>query len=704
MMKNWILLLFVLALCAGCKQQIKMKAYPETRQDLSVLDNYFGTEVADPYRWLEDDRSEETAAWVAAQNAVTSDYLARIPFRGQIRSRLSQLYDYPKIGAPSRQGDWYYSMRNDGLQNQGVLCRQRSLDEEPEVFFDPNTLSADGTAALGTFTFSLDFKYMAYTVSRSGSDWVEIFVMDVETGEKLADRIRWVKFSEAVWADGGFYYSRYDAPAEGSLHAGLNEYQKVYFHRLGTDQSEDTLIYEDPAHPLRYFTATPSEDERYLFIVASEGTSGSEILYRRMDDTGPFRVLFEGFEHDYTIVRCTGGSLLLRTNDGAENFRLAEVDLSAARPVLKDLIAEQGDLLNSVTPGGGYLFANYLKDASTCIDQYDLQGNRIRRIELPAIGTAAGFEGTDTQTPLFYTFSSFNVPPTVFAYDPATGTSEVLIETEVPFDPADFTVEQVFYPSRDGTRVPMFLVYKKGMERNGQNPVHLYAYGGFNISYGPAFSPALVMFMEQGGIYALANIRGGSEYGEAWHRAGMLERKQNVFDDFIAAAEYLIAERYTSTSRLAISGGSNGGLLIGAVMTQRPELFGVCFPLVGVLDMLRYHKFTIGWGWAVEYGSSDDAAQFEYIYKYSPLHNLRPGTCYPATMVTTADHDDRVVPGHSFKFAAELQHSQGCGAPVLIRIDTNAGHGAGKPTSKRIDEAADVYSFVFENTGTKVKF
>jgi prolyl oligopeptidase len=702
-MKKEIIAAVVLVLCVGCQQQIKMKAYPETRQDASVVDNYFGTAVPDPYRWLEDDRSEETAAWVAAQNEVTFDYLSQIPYRGKIRSRLSELYDYPKIGAPSRQGDWYYSIRNDGLQNQGIIYRQRSLDDEPEVFLDPNTFSADGTVALGAFTFSPDYRYMAYTVSSSGSDWVEIFVMDTETGEKLADHIRWVKFSEPAWSLDGFYYSRYDTPAEGSLYAGRNEYQKVYFHRLGTDQSEDVLIYEDPAHPQRYFSAVPCRDDRHLFIVASEGTSGSEILYRPIGSEGPFEVLFPGFEHDYAVVWFKDDRALIYTNDGAENFRLAEVDLTADRPVLNELIPEQGDRLDGVTPGGGYLFARYLKDASTRVYQYDMQGNRIREIELPAIGTASGFEGQEEDTQLFYTFNSFNYPPTVFAYDPAAGTSEVLIRTEVPFNPDDFTVEQVFYPSKDGTRVPMFLVYKKGMKKDGQNPVHLYAYGGFNIAYGPTFSPALVMFMEQGGIYALANIRGGSEYGESWHRGGMLEHKQNVFDDFIAAGEYLIAEGYTSTPKLAVSGGSNGGLLIGAVMTQRPDLFGVCFPRVGVLDMLRYHKFTIGWGWAVEYGSSDNEEQFRYLYAYSPLHNLREGVCYPPTLVMTADHDDRVVPAHSFKFAARLQAVQACANPALIRIESEAGHGAGKPLSKQLDETADMYAFLFWNTKADYK-
>ncbi len=685
------------------QKKITHLPYPETRKDSSVIDDYFGTKVADPYRWLEDDRSDETAAWVRAQNAVTDDYIGQIPYRDAIKDRLLALYDYPKYGSPRKHGDYYYFFKNDGLQNQSVMYRQRGLDGEPEVFLDPNTFSDDGTAALGSTVFSKDDKYLAYTVSRSGSDWVEIFVLDAATGEKRSDHIEWVKFSGAEWTTDGFFYSRYDAPAEGSLYAGKNEFQKVWFHRLGTPQSDDVLIYEDKNHPLRYFHANVSKDDRWLFIEASEGTSGSEVLYRPMDSREPFRVLLPGFEHDYSVVWCKDDRALVYTNDGAQNFRLAEMNLADAKPVLRDLIAESSDLLEGVTPGGNSLFAHYLKDASTRIQQFDLQGNRIREIELPAIGTADGFSGELEENELFYTFNSFNYPPTIFSYNAETGVSTLFRRTEVPFNPEDFVVEQQFYASKDGTRVPMFIVYKKGMRKNGQNPVHLYAYGGFNIAYGPSFSPALVMFMEQGGIYALANIRGGSEYGEAWHRGGMLENKQNVFDDFIAAGEYLIAEGYTSKEKLAVSGGSNGGLLIGAVMTQRPDLFAVCFPRVGVLDMLRYHKFTVGWGWAVEYGSSDSEEQFNYIYKYSPLHNLR-NECYPPTLVMTADHDDRVVPAHSFKFAAALQEHQACDNPALIRIEADAGHGAGKPLSKQLDEVADMYAFLFWNTNTRVTY
>lgn len=705
-MKRILLCGCAVALLTHCSNpmKIKTKPYPETRRDTTMADDYFGTRVADPYRWLEDDRSEETAAWVAAENEVTRDYLSQIPYRDAVKERLTRLYDYPKYGTPEKKGDYYFFFRNDGLQNQSVLYRQKGSDGEPEVFLDPNTLSDDGTAALVSVSFSRDNRYMAYSVARSGSDWVEIYVMDVATREVLPDRIRWVKFSGAEWSRDGFYYSRYDEPVKGREYSGANEYQKVYFHRLGTPQSDDRLVYEDREHPLRYLSPRVADDDKYLFIIASEGTSGNEVLVRPIGGAGAFRVLFPGFKNDYTIVSCEDGKALVYTNDGAGNFRLAEVDLTASEPVLKDILPERPELLESVSTAGGDLFAVYLKDASSRAYQYDRRGNLIRSIALPAIGTVSGFEGEKEDSTVFYLFSSFNYPPTVFNYGIRSGKSEVFHKPEVSFDPADFEVTQEFFQSKDGTNVPMFVVYRKGMKKDGSNPVHMYAYGGFNISRTPGFSPDLIMFMEQGGVYALVNIRGGGEYGEKWHRAGMLERKQNVFDDFIAAGEYLIAQGYTSKEKLAVSGGSNGGLLVGACMTQRPDLFAVAFPRVGVLDMLRYHKFTVGWGWAVEYGSSDDPEQFPYLYKYSPLHNIKKGTCYPATLIMTADHDDRVVPAHSFKFGATLQWAQGCDRPVLIRIDSKAGHGAGKPVSKLLEESADLYSFLFWNTGTKVDF
>lgn len=684
---------------------IQTKPYPETRRDTTVRDNYHGTIVADPYRWLEDDNSAETAEWVRAQNAVTQDYLSQIPYRDQIRERLTQLYDYPKEGTPFRVGEYYFFYKNDGLQNQSVLYYQKGLDGTPEVFLDPNTLSDDGTVALNTVTFSKDDRYAAYSVSKSGSDWVDIHVMEVATRRQLPDKIEWVKFSGASWGDGGFYYSRYDAPAPGtSAYSAKNEFQKVYFHRLGTAQTEDQLVYEDRLHPLRYFSGEVSDDFRWLFIVASEGTSGTEILYKDLTHpTAPFRTLFRGFANDYAIIDCRDNQALVLTNDNAPNFRLVSVNLTAAEPVttMKDIIPQSENLLQWVTTAGGSLFAGYLKDASSRVCQYTPNGTLVREITLPGIGTVSGFDGKADDKEVFYGFSSFNVPPTSYRYSLADGTSTLYRQTEVHFDVSQFTVEQVFYSSKDSTRIPMFLVYKKDLPRDGKRPVYLYAYGGFNISRTPGFSPSNILLLEQGGIYALANIRGGGEYGEAWHRAGMLDKKQNVFDDFIAAAEYLIAENYTSPEHLAIAGGSNGGLLVGACLTQRPDLYCATFPMVGVLDMLRYHRFTIGWGWVVEYGSADNAADFPYLYRYSPLHNIHPGTCYPPTLIMTADHDDRVVPAHSFKFGATLQAAQGCDNPILLRVEADAGHGAGKPVSKTIQEQADIWSFFLWNAGVR---
>ena len=695
-----IVLLGAAAVLASCNtmKQIKLQPYPETERG-EVVENYFGTEVADPYRWLEDDRSEATAAWVAAENAVTEDYLAQIPFRDAIRERLTELWNYPKEGAPAKHGDWWYYYYNDGLQNQSVLYRTKTPGEAGEVFLDPNTLSEDGTVALAAASFSKDGRYLAYAAAASGSDWVEIRVMDTATGQLTEDRINWVKNSGAQWAPDseGFYYSAYDAP-KGGVYSEQNQYQKIRYHRIGTPQSADRLVYEDPAHPLRYFWAWPSEDGEWLFVLASDGTSGTEVLSRKSTEKR-FRTLLPGFDADYGVVTVRDGWLYYVTNRDASNYALRRIDLNNPS---KDevVIPEHGqNLLEGVGTAGGYLFAQYLKDAQSQIAQYDYDGKLVREVALPAIGTVGGFDGEKEDTQLYYTLTNYTSPATIYRYDIATGASTLYKAPEVRFDPSLFITEQVFYPSKDGTRVPMFITRRKDMKLDGKNPCLLYGYGGFQISLTPGFSPAALMFVEQGGIYCVANLRGGLEYGEAWHRAGMLENKQNVFDDFIAAAEYLIAEKYTSKERLAINGGSNGGLLVGACEVQRPDLFAVCLPQVGVLDMLRYHKFTIGWGWAVEYGSSDNAEQFPYIYKYSPLHNIREGVKYPATLVMTADHDDRVVPAHSFKFAAQLQHCQGGDAPVLIRIESKAGHGAGKPTSKRIDEATDMYAFLFQNIG-----
>ena len=694
------MLLGAAAVLASCNtmKQIKLQPYPETERG-EVVENYFGTEVADPYRWLEDDRSEATAAWVAAENAVTEDYLAQIPFRDAIRERLTELWNYPKEGAPAKHGDWWYYYYNDGLQNQSVLYRTKTPGEAGEVFLDPNTLSEDGTVALAAASFSKDGRYLAYAAAASGSDWVEIRVMDTATGQLTEDRINWVKNSGAQWAPDseGFYYSAYDAP-KGGVYSEQNQYQKIRYHRIGTPQSADRLVYEDPAHPLRYFWTWPSEDGEWLFVLASDGTSGTEVLSRKSTEKR-FRTLLPGFDADYGVVTVRDGWLYYVTNRDASNYALRRIDLNNPS---KDevVIPEHGqNLLEGVGTAGGYLFAQYLKDAQSQIAQYDYDGKLVREVALPAIGTVGGFDGEKEDTQLYYTLTNYTSPATIYRYDIATGASTLYKAPEVRFDPSLFITEQVFYPSKDGTRVPMFITRRKDMKLDGKNPCLLYGYGGFQISLTPGFSPAALMFVEQGGIYCVANLRGGSEYGEAWHRAGMLDRKQNVFDDFIAAAEYLIAGKYTSSECLAINGGSNGGLLVGACEVQRPDLYAVCLPQVGVMDMLRYHKFTIGWGWVVEYGSSDNAEQFPYIYAYSPVHNIREGVKYPATLVMTADHDDRVVPAHSFKFAAQMQHCQAGDAPVLIRIESKAGHGAGKPTSKRIDEATDMYAFLFQNIG-----
>lgn len=691
------------ALISSCDmnttKNIRILPYPAAERG-DVVDDYFGTPVPDPYRWLEDEDSEATRQWIAAENAVTEDYLAQIPYRSAIRERLAELWNYPKEGAPFRKGAWYYFFRNDGLQNQSVLYRAKEPGGEAELFFDPNALSDDGTVALASYSFSDDGRWFAYGTAASGSDWQQIHVRSTVDGRDTDDLIEWVKNAGAVWSPDseGFYYSAYDAPAQG-VYSAQNRFQKIRYHRLGTPQSADATIYEDSAHPLRYFTAWPSDDGRWLFILSSEGTSGSELLFRRTGEER-FRTLFPGFDHDFAPVECRDDRLWYTTNRNAPNGELRCVDLNAPERDSAVIPERDSALLEGVASSGGYLFASYLKDAQSEIGQYRFDGSRVREVELPAMGTVGGFNGEKEDGFFYYTLTNYTQPATVYRYDIASGRSTLHHAPELKFDPTEFVTEQVFYPSKDGTLVPMFVSHRRDIRLNGQNPCYLYGYGGFQISLTPGFSSAAILFMEQGGIYCVANLRGGSEYGEAWHRAGMLENKQNVFDDFIAAAEWLIARGYTSSSKLAIAGGSNGGLLVGACETQRPDLFAVCLPAVGVMDMLRYHLFTIGWGWAVEYGTSADEEQFRTLLRYSPLHNIRPGTAYPATLVTMADHDDRVVPAHSFKFAAEMQHCQNGEAPVLIRIGTKAGHGAGKPTSMQIAETADTYAFLFWNTDT----
>jgi prolyl oligopeptidase len=683
-------------------QKIK---YPETKK-VQQTDTYFGVQIQDDYRWLENDTAKDVKQWVEAQNKVTFGYLEKIPFRQKIKDRLTELANYPRYGAPWRVGEYFIFSKNDGLQNQSVYYIQKGLTGEPKTFLDPNKLSTDGTVAASLMGYSKDKKYIAYSVSKSGSDWQEIRVKEVATGQDLADKTEWVKFSGATWFGNGFYYSRYDKPADGKEFSAKNEYHKVYYHILGTSQDKDILVYEDKEHPLRYHSASITDDDRFLILYASEGTDGSEIKVMDLQSSDKnFKTVFEGFKYNYSIMDNIGEQLLVYTNDGAPNYRLVSVNVkNPAKNTWKDVIAEKKELLEGVNTAGGKLFANYLKDVTTRIYQYDKQGTLEREVTLPALGTAGGFGGEKEDTFVFYSFTSFTYPSVTYKYDIATGKSEIFRKAEVKFNPDDFETKQVFYPSKDGTKIPMFLVYKKGLKLDGSAPTYLYGYGGFNINLTPSFSTFRLPLLENGGIYAMANLRGGGEYGEEWHDAGKLLKKQNVFDDFIAAAEYLIKEKYTSKERIAIAGGSNGGLLVGACMTQRPELFKVAFPAVGVLDMLRYHKFTIGWGWVVEYGSSErDEAEFKNLLAYSPLHTLKKGTSYPATMVTTADHDDRVVPAHSFKFAARLQECHAGKNPVLIRIETKAGHGAGKSISKSIEEYADIWAFMLYNMGVKVK-
>ena len=701
-MKNKIypLLLFCsLPLSLFAQTEKKSMSYPVSKK-VDQSDKYFNTIVQDPYRWLENDKGEDVANWVTEQNKVTTTYLNRIPFRAAVKNRITELVNYPKYGSPSKVGEYYIYSKNDGLQNQSIFYYQKGLDGTEQVFLDPNKLSADGTAAVTLLGVSKDKKYIAYAINLSGSDWQTIHVMEIAGAKKLSDELNWVKFSGAAWAGDGFYYSRYQQPIDGKELSGKNEDHEVWYHKIGTAQAEDKLIYKDADHPLRYYGAQTTEDERYLIISKSEGTYGSELMYQDLYIQGSkLEYLTHGFKNDYAVLDNDGKDLLVLTDADAPNKCIVKIDpASSGKQNWKTVIAEKKQLLENAATAGHQLFCTYLQDVSSHVYQHTFQGELVREIKLPGIGAAAGFGGYKDDTELFYTFTSFTFPSTIYKYNIASGKSDVFRQPEVKFNPADYTTEQIFYPSKDGTKIPMFITCKKGLLKNGSNPTLLYAYGGFNINLTPAFSSVLIAWLEKGGIDVQANLRGGGEYGEEWHSAGMLMKKQNVFDDFIAAAEYLINSKYTSSSKLAIMGGSNGGLLVGAVSNQRPDLFKVAIPQVGVMDMLRYHKFTVGWGWAVEYGSSDSLPFFNYIYKYSPLHNIKPKS-YPATLVTTADHDDRVVPAHSFKYIATLQENQKGNNPVLIRVDVKAGHGAGKPLSKQIEEMADIYSFAWYNMG-----
>lgn len=703
-MKKATLLLSGIMVMACAPQQKKL-VYPETAK-VDTVDVYFGTEVPDPYRWLENDTSAATAAWVEAENIVTNEYLARIPFREQLLKRLTSLADYEKIGAPFKKNGKYYFFKNDGLQNQSVLYVQDSLDGVPRVFLDPNKLSDDGTVALTGIYFSNNGKYAAYTISRSGSDWSEIYVMDAATGKLLEDHLQWAKFTGAAWEGDGFYYSAYDAPTKGKEFSNVNENHKIYYHKIGTPQADDQLVYRNPKQPKRFYNTETSEDERFLFIYESGAGRGNNLFIKDLKKpNAPIVQLTTDYDYQYYPIEVIDNRIYLYTNYDAPRNRIMIADIR--QPKLenwKELVPEDESVLSSAKVIGGKLFLTYNKDASNHAYVYDLNGKQQYEIKLPSLGSVS-FSGTKNDKECFYGFTSFTIPGAIYQYDTDSNTSNLYRAPKVEFNSDDFMTEQVFFPSKDGVMIPMFLTYKKDLKREGRNPVFLYGYGGFGVSLNPGFSTNRIPFLENGGIYAQVNLRGGSEYGEDWHIAGTKMNKQNVFNDFISAAEYLINNKYTNPEKIAIVGGSNGGLLVGACMTQRPDLFKVAIPQVGVMDMLRYHKFTIGWNWASDYGTSEESKEmFEYLKGYSPLHNLKPGTKYPATLITTADHDDRVVPAHSFKFAATLQECNDGTNPTLIRVDSKAGHGAGKPMTKVLEEQADVYGFIMYNVGMNPTF
>jgi prolyl oligopeptidase len=700
---------------AGCAQPTQQKlTYPQTKK-VDQVDDYHGVKVADPYRWLEDLDSPETAAWVKAENDVTLPYLAAIPAREKIKARLTRLWDFEKYGVPYKEAGRYFYSKNNGLQNQSVIYWTEKLDAEPRVLVDPNKLSEDGTVALAGYSISRDGKLMAYGTSASGSDWAEYRVRRVDTGEDLSDHLKWIKFSGASWtkAGSGFFYSRYDEPKSGDELKGLNYWHKLYYHRLGTNQSEDKLIYERPDQKDWMFGAGVTDDGTYLVIgVEKSDTPNNAVFYKDLSvEAAPVVELLKDFDAEYGFIDNDGPVFWFKTTEGAPRGRVIAVDTrTPQREKWREVIPQAAETLQGVGTVDDKFICTYLKDAHTVVRVYSLSGKFQREVALPALGSASGFGGRQTDTAYrfggkrtdketFYSFTSFNMPSTVYRYDPAAGQSTVFKQPKVDINPADYEIKQIFYTSKDGTKVPMFITHKKGLKLDGHNPTYLYGYGGFNASLTPNFSVSNLIWMEMGGVYAMPNIRGGGEYGKDWHDGGRKLNKQNVFDDFIAAAEWLIANQYTSREKLAIGGGSNGGLLVGACLTQRPELFKAALPAVGVMDMLRFNKFTIGHAWVQDYGSPENAEEFPALYAYSPLHHLKKGAHYPATLITTADHDDRVVPAHSFKFAATLQEAQGGEAPVLIRIETKAGHGAGKPTTKRIEEIADQWAFLVRNLG-----
>ena len=680
------------------KRQMTDLTYPSTRRD-NITDDYHGTTIEDPYRWLEDTESEETAVWVQAQNDITFKYLSDIPTRQPIVDRLTKLWNYERFGRPFKRGDYYFYSHNDGLQNQSVLYVTKSLGQKARVLLDPNQWAEDGTEALSSYSPSPNGQLLAYSVSSAGSDWREWHVLNVNTGEVLEDHLQWSKFSSASWADdnSGFYYSRYDAPKEGEEFSGTNYYQKLYFHRIGTPQTDDELIYERRDQKEWGFGGFVTEDGNYLIISVWKGSDRkNQIFFKDLrNPTATVQELITGFDADYDFIGNDGSQFWVLTDLNAPQKRVIQIDLNQPqRESWSTLIEESEHRIEGISNTGGRFIVQYLQDAQNRVYIFSEDGQPQSEVELPGVGSTNGFGGRRDASETFFSFTNYVTPTRIYRYDIETGKSELYKQPEVGFDPQLYETQQVFVTSKDGTKIPMFVTSKRGLKRNGKNPTILYGYGGFDISLTPGFSVSNLVWLEMGGVYAVANLRGGGEYGLRWHEAGMRDNKQNVFDDFISCAEWLIEEKITQSANLAIRGGSNGGLLVGASMTQRPELFGAAIPAVGVMDMLRYHKFTIGWAWVGEYGSSDDEHQFHTLLKYSPLHNLRQGTSYPATMVTTADHDDRVVPGHSFKFAAELQHTHRGNPPVLIRIEESAGHGAGTPTSKRIAAAADVYAFL----------
>ncbi len=702
-----ILLLAVVLVIITSEVSAQSLHYPQPRK-IDHTDTYFGVTVADPYRWMENDTSKEVADWVAEENKVTFGYLEKIPYRNAIKERLTAIWNYPRYSAPFKKGSNYFFFKNNGLQNQNILYVQQSLDAEPEVFLDPNKLSNDGTVALAGWSFSGDGKTFAYGISKSGSDWVELHAMDVATRTVLNDNLRWVKFSDISWYHDGWFYSRYDAPSDTiKALSDKNEFHKVYYHKLGTKQEEDVLVYENREHPQQLFGTATSEDERFLFLYITEiGKRGNALYAKDLSKEGsPFVPILESYDDQFNFIDNFGDRLLIHTQRNAPNGKLLIVDWNnPAESNWKEFLPEKLEILSSVSTGGGKIFTKYTKDVTPRVYVYNIDGAMEHELALPLLGSVSGLGCRFDETSFFFSMTSFTSPATIYKYDIPSNTVTLHRKTEIDFPMDDYITEQVFYSSKDGTRIPMFLVHKKGLPLDGNNPTWLYGYGGFNYSLSPSFSTARLIWLEQGGVLAFANLRGGSEYGEKWHEAGTKLKKQNVFEDFIAAAEYLIAQKYTSPAKLAIEGRSNGGLLVGAVINQRPELFKVALPGVGVMDMLRYHKFTIGWSWIDDYGSSDDSAQFKYLYGYSPLHNIREDIHYPATLAFTADHDDRVVPAHSFKYMATLQEKYRGSNPVLIRIETKAGHGGGKPTAKQIEEWADLYAFTFYNMGVTPKY